>query len=593
MKKKNKKKNNNVKEILDNIESKKGPVEEYDIEYDEGVEFSVTSEENVEGDVTEESSKEDVFEEQPERKDKVMDVLIAVFATFIIMFTTFGVLKVSSALKSATILNNNEQTTTESATEESSEEVTEDDDKKEEVTTFRNEFVTIQPSTEKETEEEKTTKKEKETKDDKKEEETEAETSKEDSAKKAEELINSLNLASSTTGYGLLDSKAYGIVSGIKGSQYEQLMGIYSYIVNYISIGTGDTNSDIVYKMLGDLEYESKFDAFRVFEAYQALNSSNADAEGYASAFMVLARAAGFDAYYVSGSSYKLQSSKHAWVIITIKSVDYIFDPYTDAKLGNAKGDYEYFCKTMKSLNGTYVYADKASDKSSFMHFRTVPAMTLNIDYGELTTACKWIPTADRTPCTSKFDKLISVEAEKPMEIIANVPGNTIAEWEATVINKTTNERISLECNPLESGISCTWTPTVGGSYSMIISATDAIGRHCEVSSDIQVVGNKPLSGLSVTQKAYQDVLEAYIIDAIAQDGIGDVQYDFKVYTVDGNGKDTLVSKEWVEWLGQSTIIVKIPEGTKIGTKVKIKVTAVDESSNKTEQEITINTKGK
>ena len=589
--KKKKNKKNNVKEILDNIESKKGSVKEYDVEYDENVEELIPSEDNIE-DSKDFEIEEDVLEEQPERKDKVMDVLIAVFATFIIMFTTFGILKVSSALKSATILSNNEQTTTEASTEESSEDNTEEDYSREEVTTFRNEFVTTQPSSEKQTEEN-TTKKEKETKDNK-EEETEAETSKEDSAKKAEELLNSLTLSSSTTGHGLLDSKVYGIVSGIKGSQYEQLMGIYNYVVNNIGIGTeGDTNAEIVYKMLGDLEYESNFDSFRVFEAYQALNSSVGDAEAYASAFMVLARAAGFDAYFVSGSSYKLQTSKHAWVIITIKSVDYIFDPYTDAKIGNTQGNYEYFCKTMKSLNGTYVYADKSTDKSSFMYFRTVPTMTLNVDYGELTKACKWIPTADRTPCTAKLDTLISVEAEKPMEIIANVPGNTIAEWQAIVINKATNERTVLECTSLEAGISCVWNPTVAGNYTMTISATDTVGRHCEVTSDIQVVGNKSLSGLSVTQKAYEDALEAYIIDAVAQDGIGDVQYDFKVYVVDENGKDTLVSKEWVEWSGQSTIIIKIPEGTKIGTKIKIKVTAVDEASNKAEQEITINTKGK
>ncbi|MBE5926870.1 MAG: transglutaminase domain-containing protein [Lachnospiraceae bacterium] len=591
--KKKKNKKNNVKEILDNIESKKGPVEEYDVEYDENVKESVTLEDEENVEVEETPDIEEIeTEEQPERKDKVMDVLIAVFATFIIMFTTFGALKVSSALKSATILNNAAETTSESNTEESTEDDKDEEHTREEVTTFRNEFVTTQHTTEEESEE-KTTKKEKETKDDKKEEETEAETSKEDSKKKAQELLNSLSLSSSTTGYGLLDSKAYGIVSGIKGSQYEQLMGIYSYIVNSITIGSGDTNSDIVYKMLGDLEYESEFDAFRVFEAYQALNSLNADAEGYASAFMVLARAAGFDAYYVSGSSYKLQSSKHAWVIITIKSVDYIFDPYTDAKVGNTQDSYEYFCKTMKSLNGTYVYADKAGDKSSFMHFRTIPAMTLNVDYGELTTACKWIPSVNKTPCTSNFDTLISVEAEKPMEITANVPENSISEWNVLVINNATNERIQLECTMKDGGISCVWTPTVAGNYRMTVAATDSVGRHCEVMSNIQVVGNKSLSGLAVTQKAYEDKLEAYMIEADAQDGIGDVQYDFKVYKVDENGTDVLVSKEWVEWNSLSSIIVKIPEGTKIGTKIKIKVTAVDEASNKAEQEITINTKGK
>ena len=541
----------------------------------------------------ENNEKRNIAEEQPERKDKVMDVLIAVFATFIIMFTTFGVLKVSSALKSATILNNNEQTTTESVTEESSEEVTEDDDKKEEVTTFRNEFVTTQSSAEKETEEEKTTKKEKETKDDKKEEETEAETSAEESAKKAEELLNSLSLSSSTTGHSALDSKVYGIISGINGSQYEKLKGIYSYVVNNISIGTGDTNTDIVYKMLGELEYESKFDAFRVFEAYQALNTSVADADGFASAFMVLARAAGFDAYYVSGSSYKLQTSNHAWVIISIRNVDYLFDPYTDVKFGNKKDSYGYFCKTMKSLNGTYVYADKSLDKSAFTHFRTVPAMTLNVDYGELTTACKWIPSANKTPCTYNFDTLISVEAEKPMEITANVPDNSISEWNVVVINNATNERVQLECTMKDGGISCVWTPTVAGNYRMTVAATDSVGRHCEIMSNIQVVGNKPLSGLSVTQKAFEDALEAYMIEADAQDGIGDVQYDFKVYIVDENDENVLVGKEWIEWNTMSSIIIRIPKGTKVGSIIKIKVTAVDEASNKAEQEITINTKGK
>lgn len=545
---------------------------------------------NIEEKINNENMVEPI--EQPERKDKIMDVLIAVGATFIIMFTTFGVLKVNSALKSATILNNTAtEATTTADTEEKDEEETGEIYTREEVTTFRNEFVTTKPSEEKETEE-KTTKKEKETKGDK-EDETEAETSEENSLEKAEELLNSLTLSSSTTGHGVLDSKVYGIISGINGSQYEKLKGIYDYIVNNVSIGTGNTNTDIVYKMLGNLEYESDFDSHRVFEAYQALNSSVANADGFASAFMVLARAAGFDAYYVSGSSYKLQTSNHAWVIINIKNVDYLFDPYTEIKSGNSKNKYSYFCKTMKSLNGTYVYADKSIDKSSFTHFRTVPAMTLNVDYGELTTACKWIPSASKTPCVINFDTLINVEAEKPMEIIANVPDNSISEWNAVVINNTSNERIQLECNMKDGGISCVWTPTVAGNYKMTIAATDSVGRHCEVVSNIQVVGNKPLSGLSVTQKAYDDKLEAYIIETATQDGIGDVQFDFKVYMVNENGENILVGKEWIEWNTQSSIIIRIPEGTKIGSTIKIKVTAVDESSNKAEQEITITTKGK
>ncbi len=586
MKNKNKVKKN-VKEIIDNIESKKEPTPEFDVEYDEDIETIIPDEYNADGqeEALEESVDEDTKEEQPERKDKIMDVLIAVFATFILMFTTFGVLKINSALKSATILNNAAETTTEAESEESTEETSTEEYTREEVTTFRNEFTTTFGGNEEvSTKEEETTKKEKE---------TEPETKEDDSAKKAEELLNSLTLSPMSTGHTALDTKVSEIVSGMTGSKYKKLMSAYSYVVNNIAIGEGNTNSDIVYKMLGDLEYESEFDAHRVFEAYQALNSASTGNEGYASAFLVLARALGFDAYYVTGSSYKLQTSNHAWVVINIKNVDYLFDPYTDAKYGSNGGKFGYFCKTMSSLNGTYVYANKSNDKASFGFFRTVPAMTLNVDYGELTAACKWTPSATKAPCNTKFATLINVEAETAMEITANVPGNAIAEWDAVVINNSTNERIQLECSVGQADMKCVWTPLEAGSYTMTIAATDLVGRHCEIVSDIQVVGNKALSGLSVTQKAYEDALEAYIIEAVAQDGIGDVQYDFKVYMVNESGENVLVGKEWIKWNALSSIIIRIPEGTKAGTTLKIKVTAVDEASNKAEQEITINTKGK
>lgn len=578
-----------IEEIIDNIEAKNNGADDIDVEYDEKEILEKEEPESEQVDL-EENSYED---EQPERKDKIMDVLIAVFATFILMFTTFGILKVNSALKSATILNNNAEVTTQTKEEESSENASTEEYTKEEVTTYRNEFVTTQPSTEETTtKEEKTTKKKKEDKEENdKETETEPQTDEKDSSKKAEELLNSLSLSSMSTGYSTLDSKVSGVVSGITGNQYEKLLGIYDYVVKNVSISGGSTNPEIVYNMLGDLEYENSFDAYRVFEATQALNTFSANNDGFASAFLVLARAAGYNAYFVKGSSYKLQSSNHAWVIINIKNIDYLFDPYTDAKCGNTKENYGYFCKTMSSLNGTYVYANKAEDKNSFCSFRTVPAMTLNVDYGELTAACKWVPSQEKKPCSTKFENLISVESQ--LEISANVPGNSIAQWNIEITNKKTNERIQPEYTSSENEMKCVWQGIEAGNYTMTISATDINGRHCEIISDVQVAGNKALSGLSVTQKKYEAKEEAYVIEAAAQDGIGEVQYDFKVYVVDENGENVPVGKEWIEWNSLSSIIIRIPEGTKIGSTIKIKVTAVDESSNKAEQEITINTKGK
>lgn len=517
-----------------------------------------------------------------ERKDIVMDVLIAVGATFIIMFATFGVLKLNSALRSATILNRS-TTALESATQEESETESETDETIERNTTLHttpalknDDYTTTEENTTETKKVEETTTKA-----------TDIDT--DTNEDNYQSIIDNISITPCTTGYAPLDGEVNRILSGLSGGTYDKLQGIYNYLVRNISEGTITANDENVFSMLGEVQYGSSFDAYRIYEAYQTLTGRRGSYSGYASAFMVLARGLGANAYYVTGKSYKT-GNEHAWVIIDVRGQEFIFDPFLDDKYkenGNIK--YNFFCKKQINVPGMYLYKDKASDRNSYGGFNTVSSMTLNVKLGNITAACKWTPSLDMLPCENSASEYFGEDVGSNVEIKANVPGSGLNEWKITLKNIDTEEEKELASEKQgTTSYSYIWTPEQGGNYLITVTAKDVLGRECRVSVEARIQGNQPISGLNVTQRTYEETdKEAYIIEADAIDGVGDIQYDFRVFC-----NDELVDKSWIKWNTSSSIIVTIPDNIPKGSNLLIKVAASDDANNKMEQEIKISTKG-
>lgn len=522
--------------------------------------------------------------EEPERIDKVMNVMIAVGATLILMFTTFGILKVNSAIKSATILNRTTAAAVKNEEKSTSQEESASQKESEKQTTYHT-TPPYTPQTELASEEET---------------ETESETAEPsnpeaDKNKSAAQMrINMAALTPAATGFSPLDQKAGEIISGISGTPYDKLSRIYSYVIYNISTGNAATDIAALSSTLGDVAYVSEGDSLLVYEAYTGLASKMANSSQYASMFVVLARAAGFDAYRVTGTSHKT-GGNHAWAIVKIGGYEYIFDPYLeDLNKENGTIRYHYFCRTQKELAGNYKYADKQGDIAAFGGFRVMAPMTLNVNFGEIAGACRWVSSKDNAPCEEGTKTYIDMESGETIKILGNVPGISVSEWKLTLVQADTGEETVLSVEKgKEKGYSYTWKPENAGNYRLILSAKDNLGRICRVSAEIRITGDQPLSGLNVVQKKIEGEKETYLIEARGEEGIGDIEYSFSVYFKNKEGDYELVDKSWITWNSSSSIVISIPEETPEYSDIKVKIIAVDEANNKAQQEITIITKSK
>lgn len=139
------------------------------------------------------------------------------------------------------------------------------------------------------------------------------------------------------------------VLAQVGGSTpYEQLRGCYDWLIQNCSYGSGTT-------LLSD--------GGRIAEdAYSILVGRVGVCDNYSAAFMVLARMLGFDARLQNGETHLADGgySGHAWCVINIHGVDYVFDPQVEDNIA-AGGAIRYlrFCKTYDEVPDKYLrFAD-------------------------------------------------------------------------------------------------------------------------------------------------------------------------------------------------------------------------------------------
>ena len=149
-----------------------------------------------------------------------------------------------------------------------------------------------------------------------------------------------------------LRSVAEQVLTQVGGSTpYEQLRGCYDWLIQNCSYGRG---KDIP---MGPLQ-ELGPSGWLAREAYSILVGREGVCFGYSAAFVVLARMIGFDAVMQHGQTHKATGgyTGHAWCVINIHGVDYVFDPQVEDNI--AKGgtiQYLRFCKTYEEVPDKYI----------------------------------------------------------------------------------------------------------------------------------------------------------------------------------------------------------------------------------------------
>ena len=138
------------------------------------------------------------------------------------------------------------------------------------------------------------------------------------------------------------------VLAQVGGSTpYEQLRGCYDWLIQNCSYGHEAISSE----------------GGRIAEdAYSILVGRVGVCDNYSAAFAVMARMLGFDARLQNGETHRAAGgyTGHAWCVINIHGVDYVFDPQVEDNIA-AGGSIRYlrFCKTYEEVPGKYIlYAD-------------------------------------------------------------------------------------------------------------------------------------------------------------------------------------------------------------------------------------------
>lgn len=138
---------------------------------------------------------------------------------------------------------------------------------------------------------------------------------------------------------------------------FEQVKACFDYVRDNTAYGThytqanmnthlGNTTIGTIYRKYGEVE------GFGAVALKNRVGMCNA----YASAFILLVRKLGFDAYLVKGSTKGSGGGYryHEWCEININGMVYVFDPQLDQSLSRYFGNYQVFCVTYEQIPGRY-----------------------------------------------------------------------------------------------------------------------------------------------------------------------------------------------------------------------------------------------
>lgn len=167
----------------------------------------------------------------------------------------------------------------------------------------------------------------------------------------AEAILNAATLRPKLTGTQALDDTVEDIFARIFTdgmTTYEKVKACYDYLIE---------NTSYERKTLyapGYGPYQSFSDYLLVLEAQDLFSTGTGACDDYSAAFLVMARRIGLSCYVYSGETSKAGGgwTAHAWNVITVGGVDYVFDAQVEDNIAaGGKIQYYRFCKTFDQVS--------------------------------------------------------------------------------------------------------------------------------------------------------------------------------------------------------------------------------------------------
>lgn len=163
-------------------------------------------------------------------------------------------------------------------------------------------------------------------------------------------LLDSATLIPQPTGYTPLDNIVEDFMTERFTSSMDscdKLKACYDFLIYGSSYGSSTKTPAIYASIDSECNYYSNFDRRIVAEAYCFIRSKIGSCNDFAGAFMVMARALGFECYVMDGTiSWYAGTNDHTWCLIKLGDSYYSFDPQAEWRNYDNNGTISYsnFC---------------------------------------------------------------------------------------------------------------------------------------------------------------------------------------------------------------------------------------------------------
>ncbi len=212
-------------------------------------------------------------------------------------------------------------------------------------------------------------------------------------AESVKTLLNNATAGESLiTGVMSVDNKISSISRSTIGTdmtQYEKVRNVYDYMLyNFRKKNSNAIDEDDIDDLCGGLSFKSKFDMQIAYRADRILSDFSGTSGDYASAFALIIRKMGLEAYYVDDEIENSDGyAEHGYSVVKIDGKYYVFDIASEIdemdETSNDKNstdkkklDYKYFCMDLNSAGTDYTLTDVEAAVGQFENFATLPAMS-------------------------------------------------------------------------------------------------------------------------------------------------------------------------------------------------------------------------
>lgn len=197
------------------------------------------------------------------------------------------------------------------------------------------------------------------------------------------------------TGINAVDNQVYSLYQStclLDKTQYEQVRNVYDYMLyNFRKKNSGYIDEDEVQNFCSEILLKSDFDKLIAYRANRILGNSTGTSGDYASAFALVLRKMGFEAYYIDDEIETVDGySEHGYTVVKIKGQYYIFDLVAEKDLLDKQNDnlenkenkeiaYDFFGIALDKAGNDYTKADIEEAVGRFEDFITIPTMSFEV----------------------------------------------------------------------------------------------------------------------------------------------------------------------------------------------------------------------